>query len=134
MLKICFGLLVLLAGLLTPLTDNNNQIFLFSLHQLQEEGHILLTEATMRLSPAQGAPGHHTRVPRAEVLAGKQDEDCEDHRGRGRQRSRGQAQQHQDGALHGCVNTTRRSTLYKECLSSESKCRESSDRAKREQR
>ena len=46
----------------------------------------------MWVSPAQGAAGHNSPVPRAEGLAGKQVEDGEDHRGRGRQRGGGQAQ------------------------------------------
>ena len=58
----------------------------------------------MQLSPAQGVAGHHASLPGAEVLAGQQAEDSEGHGGRGGQRGRGQDQQHQDGALHGCVN------------------------------
>ena len=61
----------------------------------------------MWVSPAQGAAGHNSPVPCAEGLAGQQVEGGEDHRGRGRQWGRGQAQQHQDGALHGCVTTRR---------------------------
>ena len=55
----------------------------------QEEGSLLLKEAAMQLSPAQGVAGHHTSLPSAEVLAGQQAQDREGDRGRGGQRGGG---------------------------------------------
>ena len=103
MLRFGLGLVVLLAGL-SKSALVKTQVFVFSFCEFQEEGSFLLQEAAMQLSSTQRVAGYHASLPGAEVLAGKQAEDSEGHGGRGGQRGRGQDQQHQDGALHGCVN------------------------------